>query len=134
VKTKSTKGKKISKSVPLKADKYYRRLGSNLEHSSEELDEANCSNTVTALSDNIFQTGESNSQTASLSKHHIRRVKANNSWTAVRQNLLQGRIEEEAFVMWSQSIFLCGLCQVFTRETLFVREFILCMQFCVPFY
>ena len=40
VKTKSTKGKKISKSVPLKADKYYRRLGSNLEHSSEELDEA----------------------------------------------------------------------------------------------
>ena len=107
VKTESTKGKKIAKSVPLKADKYYRRLGSNLEHSSEELDEASCSNSI---SDNLFQTGESNSQTASLSKHHIRRVKANNSWTAVRQNLLQGRIEEEAFVHDSDAWTECMEC------------------------
>ena len=106
VNTRSTKGKKVSRSISLKANKYIRRPGGNVNvvsdiSASEELGEG---------FNNPTATGTTSSVSTSLSRHHLRRIKENNSWIAIRQNILQGRLEEEAFVCDSEGWTECVEC------------------------
>ena len=101
VNTRSTKGEKISKAVSLKADKYVSRTGSKCNAEPDILASEELGETF----DN--PTGATESQGTSLSKHHLRHIKENDSWIAIRQNILQGRLEGEAFIYGSDAWTEC---------------------------
>jgi hypothetical protein len=86
---------RFSKAVSLKADKYVSRTGSKCNAEPDILASEELGETF----DN--PTGATESQGTSLSKHHLRHIKENDSWIAIRQNILQGRLEGEAFIYGS---------------------------------
>ena len=95
VNTKDTKGRTITRRVPLKINSYS-LISSNLVSSSGE--------SVCGADSLSFTTEEPSASqdvgvggSAQLSRHHLRRVKEYNSWEVMREALLQARIEEEAF-------------------------------------
>ena len=105
VNTKDTKGRTITRRVPLKINSYS-LISSNLVSSSGE--------SVCGADSLSFTTEEPSASqdvgvggSAQLSRHHLRRVKEYNSWEVMREALLQARIEEEALDQFKLKPPLC---------------------------
>ena len=91
VNTKGTKGRTITRRVPLKVNHY--SSNSVVSSSGESVHEANSLSLTTEEPTIGYDTDGS----AQLSRHHLRRVKEYSSWEVMREALLQARIEHEAF-------------------------------------
>ncbi|XP_028416029.1 uncharacterized protein LOC114539593 [Dendronephthya gigantea] len=95
VKTKSTTGKKFSRAIPPLANRYS-RLSDNTPGTNVNTEPDVFSSED--FNDNVDTFDKTHKATYPfLSKHHQRRIKENNSWNAIRQSLLEARLEEEAF-------------------------------------
>ena len=99
VRTKSTKGRTITKIVRVKAANYNRLDNSNVTSLGVEsfvFMEESFDSTCSSPNPSSYEVPK-NEKPGGLSKHHLRRVKEYNSWEVSRESLLQARIEEEAF-------------------------------------
>lgn len=90
VHTKSARGRTIKRNVAVKISKFSHTPTLSEPRSAvieDNLEEPSCDPDIEI----------NNEKPSGLSKYHLRRVKEYSSWEAIRESLLQTRVEEEAF-------------------------------------
>ena len=114
VHTQSTRGKKTTRSVRVKATTYHRPERTDIG-SLASLEESNTQSSMWCRLDTTISSQRQELESeepkldnqGGLSKHHQRRVKEES--LIVRESLLKARIEEEAFSMASQTCVTCAI-------------------------